>query len=251
MRVENCHEGCVLKKVICPLMLVLTSTSYVQAEALYIPSSLSTYALYPPTGSRTITDVMNRYTPFVEPRLKRYFENIGLTYPPKNIALFAMKQEHSVELWAEEKGKWSYVKRYAIQKISGHTGPKMREGDKQVPEGVYQVSLLNPNSRYHLSMKLDYPNAFDRKYAQLEGRTSPGSNIFIHGKQASVGCLAMGDYAIEELFLLAERTGIDNIEVLISPHDPRKTKLLAANTQPYWTKILYRDIEQHARKFNR
>lgn len=240
-----------LKKVICPLMLVLTSTSYVQAESLYIPLSSSTYALYPPTGSRTITDVMNRYTPFVEPRLKGYFEKVGLTYPPKNIALFAMKQEHNVELWAEENGKWSYVKRYAIQKISGHTGPKMREGDKQVPEGVYQVSLLNPNSRYHLSMKLNYPNAFDRKYAQLEGRNSPGSNIFIHGKQASVGCLAMGDYAIEELFLLAERTGIDNIEVLISPHDPRKGKLLVSTSQPYWTNILYRDIEQHAKKFNR
>ncbi|SMY35274.1 L,D-transpeptidase family protein [Photobacterium andalusiense] len=240
-----------LKRVICPLMLVLTPTGDALAESLYIPSPSSTYALYPPTGSRTITDVMERYTPFVEPRLKRYFENVGLTYPPQNIALFAMKQERNVELWAQEKGKWSYVKRYDIQKMSGHMGPKMREGDKQVPEGVYQVSLLNPNSRYHLSMKLNYPNEFDRKYAQLEGRTSPGSNIFIHGKEASVGCLAMGDYAIEELFLLAERTGIDNIEVLISPHDPRKGKLLAANTQPYWTKILYRDIEQHARKFNR
>ncbi|WP_058119427.1 L,D-transpeptidase family protein [Photobacterium kishitanii] len=240
-----------LKKVICPLMLVLLPIEYVQAESLYIPSPSSTYALYPPAGSRTVTDVMNRYTPFVEPRLRRYFENVGLTYPPQNIALFAMKQERNVELWAKENGKWSYVKRYDIKKMSGHTGPKMREGDKQVPEGVYQVSLLNPNSRYHLSMKLNYPNAFDRKYAQLEGRHSPGSNIFIHGKQASVGCLAMGDYAIEELFLLAERTGIDNIEVLISPHDPRKGKLLAANSQPYWTKILYRDIEQYARKFNR
>ncbi|WP_252856625.1 hypothetical protein [Photobacterium kishitanii] len=105
-----------LKKVICPLMLVLLPIEYVQAESLYIPSPSSTYALYPPAGSRTVTDVMNRYTPFVEPRLKRYFENVGLTYPPQNIALFAMKQERNVELWAKENGKWSYVKRYDIKK---------------------------------------------------------------------------------------------------------------------------------------
>ena len=57
-------------------------------------------------------------------------------------------------------------------------------------------------------MKLDYPNAFDRLHANAEGRTQPGSNIFIHGKAASIGCLAMGDAAIEELFLLVSDIGI-------------------------------------------
>ncbi|GAD32461.1 conserved hypothetical protein [Photobacterium leiognathi lrivu.4.1] len=61
----------------------------------------------------------------------------------------------------------------------------------------------------------------------------------------------MGDYSIEELFLLAERTGLDNIEVVISPRDPKKGKLTAALNQPFWTQILYRNIEQEARKFGR
>ncbi|MCG3863522.1 MULTISPECIES: L,D-transpeptidase family protein [unclassified Photobacterium] len=231
------------KKALLPLLVMFTVVT--DAQAAY------SYSTYPPAGTRTVDDVMKRYSPFVEPRIKRYFEQAGLSYPPKNIALFAMKEEMSVELWAEEKGKWSYVKRYNIEKISGKKGPKLREGDKQVPEGIYRVSLLNPNSRFHLSMKLDYPNAFDRKYARLEGRTSPGSNIFIHGKQASTGCLAMGDYSIEELFLLAQRTGLENIEVVISPHDPKKGKLLTSINQPFWTQILYRNIEQEARKFGR
>lgn len=231
------------KKALLPLLVMCTTVT--EAQAAY------SYSSFPPPGSRTVHDVMQRYSPFVEPRIKRYFEQVGVAYPPQNIALFAMKDEMALELWAQEKGKWTYVKRYDIEKISGRHGPKLREGDKQVPEGIYRVSLLNPNSRFHLSMKLDYPNAFDRKYAYLEGRTALGGNIFIHGKEASTGCLAMGDYNIEELFLLANRTGIDNIEVVISPYDPRRGKLVAQAEQPFWTQILYRDIEQASKKFGR
>ena len=70
-------------------------------------------------------------------------------------------------------------------------------------------------------MKLNYPNEFDLAHAKIEGRTKPGSNIFIHGKAVSIGCLAMGDKTIEELFILANDVGINNITVVISPLDPR------------------------------
>ena len=71
-----------------------------------------------------------------------------------------------------------------------------------MPEGVYRIVALNPNSSYHLSMKLDYPTEFDLSKARAEGRTRPGSDIFIHGKAVSIGCVAVGDDAIEEIFVL-------------------------------------------------
>lgn len=87
---------------------------------------------------------------------------------------------------------------------SGGPGPKLREGDLQVPEGVYRLTAFNPNSSYHLSLRVDYPNAEDRAaedraVARSDRRTSLGGDIFIHGKAVSIGCLAIGDPGIEEL----------------------------------------------------
>lgn len=214
-------------------------------------SSASSYQDYPPHGSRTVDDVRHRYSPIIVPRLTRLFAQSGVTYPPEKLGLFAIKEDEALELWAKQKGRWSYIKRYPVKKQSGELGPKLREGDKQVPEGIYQVVGLNPNSRFHLSMKLNYPNRFDLQHAQEEKRYKPGSNIFIHGRASSVGCLAMGDVAIEELFIAVEAVGIENIEVVIAPTDPRKGPLIADSTHPNWTTNLYRHIEEAAVKFGR
>jgi hypothetical protein len=218
---------------------------------LMMTSTVWGYPDYPKKGYRTINDVIKRYSPILEPRISLMFEQVGVQYPPEQIAMFALKEEMQVELWAKDRDSWVYIKRYDIAKISGKSGPKLREGDHQVPEGIYQVIGLNPNSKYHLSVQLNYPNVFDLKHAQLEGRNRPGSNIFIHGKAKSVGCLAMGDIAIEELFLLVERTKIQNVQVVISPSDPRKGPLVPAYGQPSWVTQLYRDIEKEAEKFGR
>ncbi|MEO1729077.1 MAG: L,D-transpeptidase family protein, partial [Bacteroidota bacterium] len=122
---------------------------------------------------------------------------------------------------ATDSERFERVLEYPILAASGTAGPKLREGDRQVPEGVYRVLSLNPNSRFHLSLELDYPNAFDRARASEEGRTEPGSDIFIHGGAKSVGCLAIGDPAIEEVFLLVAETGIGNVAALLCPSDPR------------------------------
>ncbi|NJN46820.1 MAG: L,D-transpeptidase family protein [Candidatus Competibacteraceae bacterium] len=95
---------------------------------------------------------------------------------------------------------WQPIKHYPVLAASGTLGPKLCEGDRQVPEGIYRIKSLNPNSAYHLSLELDYPNAFDLRQAERDGRNNPGSAICIHGKAVSVGCLAMGDTAIEELY---------------------------------------------------
>ncbi|KMV30004.1 ErfK/YbiS/YcfS/YnhG family protein [Photobacterium swingsii] len=213
--------------------------------------SSSIYQDYPPHGQRTVADVRERYSPIIVPRLTRLFAASGVTYPPDKLGLFAIKEDAALELWAKQDGNWAYIKRYPVKKQSGELGPKLREGDKQVPEGVYRVVGLNPNSRFHLSMKLNYPNRFDLQHAQNEKRHKPGSNIFIHGRASSVGCLAMGDVAIEELFIAVESVGIENVDVVISPTDPRKGPLIAASDLPYWTTNLYRNIEEAAEKFGR
>ncbi|GAL03500.1 glutamate synthase [NADPH] large chain [Photobacterium aphoticum] len=210
-------------------------------------------------GKQTVADVVDKYGESAESRLKTAFDDAGMAYPPKEIALLAVKAEKRVELWAkaesmaEESVKqddgeanvaWQRVKQYDVLAASGELGPKLREGDKQVPEGIYRIIGLNPNSAYHLSMKLNYPNAFDSQWAEKEGRTEPGTNIFIHGKAVSVGCLAMGDPAIEELFVLVNTIGQGNTRVIISPVDPRKQSLVPAEAAQPWVSTLYQNIEE-------
>jgi hypothetical protein len=192
-------------------------------------------------GQRSVDDVLYSFAPYAVGQLKPYFRKAGVSYPPREAALIGLKEEKKLEVWARgEKGKFKFIRDYDIMAASGTKGPKLRQGDKQVPEGVYRIVRLNPNSNYHLSMKLNYPNEFDLEHAELDGRSKPGNDIFIHGKSVSAGCLAMGDAAIEELFVLAAHTGADNISVVIAPHDPRKRPLDSSDPDlPYWTSELY------------
>jgi murein L,D-transpeptidase YafK len=94
-------------------------------------------------------------------------------------------------------------------------------------------------------MKLNYPNEFDVYHAEQEGRTDLGSDIFIHGKDASIGCLALGDAAIRELFVLTAQVGVQNVKVVIAPHDPKLYPLLANSEElPEWTSELYAMISR-------
>lgn len=118
--------------------------------------------------------------------------------------LRAIKDERVLEAWLaqEPEGPFQLFKTWNVAAMSGALGPKRREGDRQVPEGLYVVDRFNPNSRYHLSLGLDYPNASDRILGDPQ---RPGSDIFIHGSNVSIGCLAMTDPVIEEIYGLAER----------------------------------------------
>jgi hypothetical protein len=175
----------------------------------------------PEPGRRTVEDVMVDLGPEAEARLRARFARAGAPFPPRRAHLLAFKSERRLELWAESAGGRRKVHAYPILGTSGTAGPKLREGDEQIPEGIYRVTWLHPNSSYHLSMKLDYPNAFDREQAAREGRTRLGGDIFIHGSDVSIGCLAMGDPAIEELFVLAARIGREDLTVVIAPWDLR------------------------------
>jgi Uncharacterized protein conserved in bacteria len=199
---------------------------------------------FKPLGERTVGDILNMYGAYATSKLKPYFVKAQVAYPPQAITLIALKQEKKLELWAKNtNGSFQHIRDYPIQAASGFAGPKLRQGDKQVPEGVYRITGLNPNSSYHLSMKINYPNEFDLFHAWQEGRNNPGSDIFIHGSDKSIGCLAMGDEAIEELFVLTAQVGAENVKVVIAPHDPRAYGLMADTaTQPAWTAELYATI---------
>jgi len=196
-------------------------------------------------GQWTVDDIVQTYGASVAKDFNYYFTKAKVSYPPREVILIALKQEKKLELWARNSGEFRFIRDYYILGASGETGPKLRQGDRQVPEGVYRIETLNPNSHYHLSMKINYPNEFDLYHAWQEGRSNPGSDIFIHGKSASIGCLAMGDKAIEELFVLTAKTGTENVKVVIAPHDPRTYPLNAVSQQlPSWTPELYSIISR-------
>ncbi len=189
--------------------------------------------------SREVATTLQSLTGRVEAILEYRFALAGIEYPPSRIQLIAIKQSRRLELWAYQDERWQHVYDYPVFAASGVAGPKLREGDKQVPEGFYRIVELNPNSHFHLSLKLNYPNAFDWIQAKREGRKQPGSNIFIHGSAWSAGCLAVGNRNVEELFYLVGSIGLEQTGVLIAPYDFRQTKRVLTGVEPAWVGGLY------------
>jgi murein L,D-transpeptidase YafK len=110
------------------------------------------------------------------------------------------KLENQMEVWLQNAaGTYTQFRTYPICNWSGEIGPKTREGDRQAPEGFYVVSTrqMNPNSKYYLSFNIGYPNAYDKAHGYT------GSYLMVHGGCRSVGCYAITDDAIKELFTLA------------------------------------------------
>ncbi|MDR3442341.1 MAG: L,D-transpeptidase family protein [Legionella sp.] len=216
--------------------------------------SLDGYSMAPKLNwDQAIDRAIKRYGLRVEPQLKSFFAKAEVSYPPREIALLAFKSERKVELWAKNsEQKWKHIHNYPLTGFSGRLGPKLRENDKQIPEGVYRLVNFNPFSSMHLSMMINYPNNFDKQKGYQDGRSKLGNNIFIHGKDLSVGCLAIGDRAIDQLFVLARRVGLSNIQVIISPNDLRQGKPSTSNfAQPRWLPELYKQIVDSLKPFNK
>jgi len=190
-------------------------------------------------GQPDLDAALRRLEGGAELRLKARFLRAGVEFPPERVQFIAFKESRRMELWVYSEGQWRHLHDYPIFAASGETGPKLREGDKQVPEGFYNIVELNPNSHFHLSMKLNYPNVFDWTQAAREGRERPGSNIFIHGSAWSTGCLAVGNRYVEELFYLIARVGLENAAVLIAPYDFRLGRIRLGASQPAWVGELY------------
>ena len=135
----------------------------------------------------------------VRPALEAALRVKGLRWgAPVFVRIF--KEEKELELWVDDGKVFKHFKTWPICKYSGTLGPKLKEGDGQAPEGFYFVprSRMNPRSRFHLSFNLGYPNAYDR------ARQRTGSALMVHGNCVSIGCYAMTDARIEEIYSLCD-----------------------------------------------
>jgi len=202
----------------------------------YEPSRLSS------PGLDSTKEVIREVGPEARSILREQCEASGLDYPPDRLWLVAMKKEEELEVWGRDRGKtWKLITTYPVKGSSGGPGPKLREGDRQIPEGVYSIDFLNPNSKYHLSMKLNYPNGFERRMARKSGRENPGGNIFIHGFVVSAGCLAIGNANIEKLFVLVHDADPSDTRVLIAPYNFQEVSGISVPSgAPDWTSLLYK-----------
>jgi murein L,D-transpeptidase YafK len=194
-----------------PLILLIIAcfsviTALAQGDAAYTNN---------PRYTPKVNEVFNRR----EDSLKAQFEAKRLKWPVREIYLRSFKLDAQLEVWVrEEPGSlFKFFKSYKICAPSGKLGPKRKEGDKQVPEGFYYINELNPRSNYHLSLGINYPNISDRI---MGDSVRPGSAIYIHGDCVSVGCIAINDEQIEEVFMMvatARANGQEFVPIHIFP----------------------------------
>jgi murein L,D-transpeptidase YafK len=158
--------------------------------------------------------------------LSKQFGQKGIEYPCSDLLIRVFKSQNELELWARNKDATEYtlVRQLRVCALSGNLGPKLRKGDLQVPEGYYFIDSFNPNSNYHLSLSLSYPNYADQHSSKLQHAEKQkgdlGGDIFIHGGCVTVGCVPLGDEGIKQLYIACLRArvaGQRNIPVQIYP----------------------------------
>jgi hypothetical protein len=198
-----------------------------------------------PNEQRTVQQVLADFGPAVRKKLEPVAKRQNVTWPPKNLTLIALKSEKKLEAWAKDRnGRQKRLAVYPILAASGVLGPKRKEGDMQVPEGFYKLPTLNPNSRFHLSVMVGYPNAEDIKHRTV-ARADMGGDIFVHGNQVSIGCIAIGDKAIADVFCLS--AWARSREIIIAPVDFRAGKARTVGNP--WVTNLYSRIAKRLADF--
>ncbi|MBL0309620.1 MAG: L,D-transpeptidase family protein [Bacteroidetes bacterium] len=179
-------------------------------------------------GKQSFEDVQKTYSRVYqaykekEQLINERCEKFGI--PPErfgNMYIRVFKEEREMEVWLQRPDKkFVLFNQFRMYGNSGTLGPKREEGDRQIPEGCYHVSNFNPFSNYHLSLGINYPNESDRMLSTAARR---GGSIFIHGSDVSIGCIAMSDDYIEDIYIVAVKArnqGQTKIPVHIFPFKP-------------------------------
>ncbi|MBP6343410.1 MAG: L,D-transpeptidase family protein [Candidatus Omnitrophica bacterium] len=200
-------------------------------------------------GEKTVADIVSQYGPSSMKRLLPLLKKAGFSSYPERIAILAFKDERILEVWGYQNGKWIFIRKYPFTGYSGQLGPKLKNGDRQIPEGVYPLIFLNPNSQFHLSIQIGYPNSFDKLMAMEDQRSDLGGDIFIHGNSLSIGCIPVGDEAIEDLFILVEAVGLAMSQAIVSPRDFRTKKEFPGIHSIVWEEQLYNKLAQELAVF--
>lgn len=179
----------------------------------------------------------------------------GIETKTLQIYLRAFKFGKKIELWAKNSSDDQYqlIKEYKVCSTCGKLGPKRQQGDMQIPEGFYFIDRFNPNSNYHLSLGLNYPNKSDQI---LGTKGKLGGDIFIHGSCVTIGCLPITDDHIKELYLFcieAKNSGQSKIPVHIFPtiFSDRNMNVLKVKYAKDTDKlILWNSLEEAYHQFN-
>jgi len=152
-------------------------------------------------GRHTVAQRVAQYGPAARARWAPWFARAGTAYPPQGLTLVALKDAAELVVYGRDaSGAWRRVRRMPVVALSGGPGPKLREGDRQVPDGLYRVESLNPDSLYHLAMRVSYPSPDDRLRAREDGRAQLGGDIMIHGSDSG---LALDDGCERDLGLFS------------------------------------------------
>lgn len=200
--------------------------------AAFSQTSVSTYTLIDNQRSNPkIFDIFRRK----EDTLMKQFREKNLPWPAKYLYIRSFKYDSQLEVWVknEKSAPFKLFKTYKVCALAGTLGPKRMQGDYQVPEGFYHINEFNPNSNYHLSLGLNYPNVSDRL---LSDSLQPGGDIYIHGSCVTTGCIPITDQQMDELYILAlyaRNQGQDFIPVHIFPINFKNSK-----SDEYLTKFL-------------
>jgi len=154
-------------------------------------------------------------------------ESHGLALDNFHILITAYKAEQQLTIHVKRKGEDRYqaLVTYPVCALSGNLGPKRKQGDRQIPEGLYHIDRFNPSSNFYLSLGLNYPNESDKKKSTA---SRLGGDIFIHGDCVTIGCLPMTDDLIKEIYLYAihaRNNGQQKIPVYIFPFKMNETNM--------------------------
>ncbi len=195
----------------------------------YILIFYLTFSCSMDVGDTRVDDALKQKKEIVD----AYFTNKNIVQENAMLKLVAYKNEQLIKIYAKQMNTkiWQNIINYPFCVFSGKLGPKIKEGDKQIPEGFYKINRFNAQSKFHLSLGLNYPTKDD---LILADKDRPGRDIFIHGGCSSIGCIAITDDKIKELYIMAENCRA-KIEVIILPFEmtnENKTKFY--NKMPQW-----------------
>ncbi len=189
----------------------------------------------PVSGSERTLAAYQRSLPRIKKNLA--LKNLRMGSP---VFIRIFKQSKELELWmGVDDNTFELYKTFIICHHSGTLGPKEKEGDHQSPEGFYRVgaSQMNPLSKYHLAFNLGYPNSYDQSHERT------GDALMVHGRCSSIGCFAMTDYYMDEIYTLADQalaSGQEDFQVHIFPFRLTTENLAFQRNSPwlpFWTNL--------------
>lgn len=187
----------------------------------------------------TVLEVENKSIQPISAKLLSEMAKKGMT-PQDPVLVRIFKDESELEVWKRDRsGRYALLKTFPMCRWSGKLGPKMTSGDRQAPEGFYQVSagMMNPNSQYYLSFNIGYPNRLEKALGYT------GEAIMVHGACSSSGCFALTDEGVAEIYTIARdalKGGQSAFQVQIFPFHMTPENMARNRNNPnfdFWTNI--------------